>query len=68
MENCEGGLQEKPSFSNKEFGELIKEEIGRMRNFLGTLYKQLGMCSLAQIGKSSVSHTLRASDLSLADF
>lgn len=68
MGNCEGGSpKEKRGSNNKEFGELNKEAIERLRNFLGTLDKQSGMCYLAQIGNSSISCSLRALDLSFID-
>lgn len=57
MANYEGGS------NSKEFEELNKEEIERLRNFVSNLDKQLGMCSLAQTSKSSISHTIRASYL-----
>ena len=67
MANCERGPQEKPSSSSKEFGELNKEDINRLRNILGIVDKQLSICFLAQTSKSFVSYTLRALDLSFTD-
>ncbi|CBI16749.3 unnamed protein product, partial [Vitis vinifera] len=52
-----------PKRSIEKFEELNKEEIERLRNFVSNLDKQLGMCSLAQTSKSSISHTIRASYL-----
>ena len=60
MANCGGGPEEKTSSNREEnFGELNKAEIKRLRKFLGTLSKRLGMCSLPQTGKSSISHTFK---------